>query len=147
MHYTHKLDNKSTSNFAIMYTISVHLGESYVTARLMTLQEFLLSEMKRLDVSARELARRAGLGESTVQKLIDERDPRSPTIETLEKLAKVTGQTMLTLVRLVKPDADDVDADALIMARRIQALPEATRKVLEDLTRSATLGQDDQAKK
>jgi transcriptional regulator with XRE-family HTH domain len=118
-----------------------------VVARLMTLSEFLITEMKRLDISARELSRRAGLGESTVQKIIDERDARVPSIETLSKLAKVTGHSLLTLVRLVEPDATDVDPEALVMARRIQALPDATRKVLEDLTRSATLGKDDEAQK
>ena len=118
-----------------------------MVARLMTLQEFLLSEMRRLDISARELARRADINSTTLVRILDERNPRTPDLETLEKLAKATGQPVLTLVRLVKPDADDVDPEALVMARRIQALPEATRKVLEDLTRSATLGKDDQAKK
>jgi transcriptional regulator with XRE-family HTH domain len=118
-----------------------------VVARLMTLSEFILSEMKRLEISARELSRRAGLGESTVQKIIDERDSRIPSIETLEKLAKATGHPLLTLVRLVKPDASDVDAEALVMARRIQALPEATRQVLEEMTRIAVLGKDNEAHK
>jgi transcriptional regulator with XRE-family HTH domain len=118
-----------------------------MSAQLMDFREFVLSELRRLDISIRELARRADLGSATLVRLLDEQKPRTPDLETLEKIAKATGHPLLTLVRLVKPDANDVDPEALVMARRIQALPDATRKVLEDLTRSAALGKDDEAQK
>jgi transcriptional regulator with XRE-family HTH domain len=118
-----------------------------MVARLMTIQEFILSELRRLDISARELARRADISSTTLVRILDERNPRTPDLETLEKLSKATGHPLLTLVRLVKPDAADVDPEALVMARRIQALPEATRKALEELTRISVLGNKDQAEK
>lgn len=112
----------------------------------MSLIEFLNSELRRQDISARELARRAGIGPTTLQKILDARNERTPDLDTLEKLAKATGQSLSTLVHMVKPDASEIDPRALVIARRIQLLPDDARKLIEGLALNAALNNIDETK-
>jgi transcriptional regulator with XRE-family HTH domain len=101
------------------------------------LAQFILAEMQRHGMSAREFARFVGVSHATINRLVDTRSPDAgqPSVEFIGKLAVATQTPLATLIALVLPHVADptdelLDTETLLMARQFQALSEAERKTV-----------------
>ena len=99
----------------------------------MKFSEFLVAEMKRRDMSQREMARWLEVSSQTVNRLVDPRSPDDPSIMILLRVSEKTGVSLLALVEMAYPDAvraSDLSADSRIIAQRIEALPDDMREAV-----------------
>jgi transcriptional regulator with XRE-family HTH domain len=104
------------------------------TLTTMTLSEFIVEEMKRLEItSVRQFAEFIGVTHPTVLRLID--DPEAqPTLDFLGKLAKATKTDIRTLVSMVLPDAVITQSvDAVVLAEKISRLPKEKQEIIDAL--------------
>lgn len=108
----------------------------------MTLREFITQEMTLRKWSQHRLAQASGVSQAAIQKLLSPKIETTPDLDTLEKLAGAMGYPLITLVRLVKPDAADLDPAALVIASRIQRLPDDERNMIEKLVLGSALVAD-----
>lgn len=95
-----------------------------------TLAEFILDEMRRLDMSARQFADLIGVSNTTINRALSS-DPPTPSLEFLDKLARATGQDLPTVVLMAMPGADEPDAGARVIANYIYSLPLADQREAE----------------
>lgn len=97
------------------------------------LREFILSEMKRRDMSARQFARFVGVGHSTINDFATGIE-RVPSLDFLSKLADATQTDLAALIYLSFPEVASktaLSADARILAQRIEQLPEPVRDAVK----------------
>lgn len=105
-----------------------------------TFREFLLEEIKKRSVTPRQFALRLGVDPSTLTRLMDERSPSQPSIEFLLKLGAETGYSVTTLISLAYPDVaqtDHIPASTMLIAERIEQLPEDLRNTILFILRTA----------
>ncbi|HRF95120.1 MAG TPA: helix-turn-helix transcriptional regulator [Aggregatilineales bacterium] len=104
-------------------------------ARLKPFRAWLLSEIKKRDMSAREFARWVGLTNTTINKYLDERDERIPSIESLVAIAQKTGTPVDTLLTMIYPDIDErflrADDRTMELVQKITQLPPEKREIVE----------------
>lgn len=96
------------------------------------LREFILGEMKRRGMSAREFAKFVGVGHTTINDLVSK--DRIPGIDFLSKLADATQTDLAALMYLTFPETatrNALSADARILAQRIEQLPEPVREAVK----------------
>ena len=104
------------------------------------LREFILGEMKRLEMSGREFAKFVGVGHSTINRFISEENDTDPSLDFLSKLADATQTDLAALIYLAFPGVaskTSLSPDARILAQRIEQLPEPVR----DTIKAMILGQ------
>lgn len=102
------------------------------------LKEFILGEMKRRSMSAREFAKFVGVTHTTINDLVSK--DRIPGIDFLSKLSDATKTDLASLIYLTFPDTasrNELSTDARILAQRIEQLPEPVR----DAVKAMILGQ------
>lgn len=99
-----------------------------------TLQEFLKRELKRRNMSARELARRLGEHQARTSRVLNGQTAR-PDWDYLEKLARELSISLELLVALVSPDLAgraSVSPLARLIAQRFDELPEDLKARVAD---------------
>lgn len=107
-----------------------------------TLGEFILEEMRKRDMSAREFADLVGVANTVINKFLNhgisetygEQKVGQPSLGFLGKLSKATNTDICYLITLVVPDAVRVtnpDIDALALSRRIEQLPDNAKEVID----------------
>jgi transcriptional regulator with XRE-family HTH domain len=106
------------------------------------LGEFILEEMRRRGMSAREFADLVGVAHTIVNKFLNhgisemygDRKVGQPSLDFLEKLSRATNTDICYLISLVAPEAVRVtnpDIDALALSRRIEQLPDNAKEVID----------------
>lgn len=95
-------------------------------------KDFILTEMNKRGMSARQFASFVGVTSTTINRTIDPREPVAPSIELLVKLAMATQTDVGMLVKLAYPEVEKtgLDSEALALAQQISALPEDQREVI-----------------
>lgn len=104
-------------------------------------QRFIVEHLTRADISMSELARRMGVENSTLSRLLEEGTKREPTLALLFKLADATHTDICEIVALLAPDSvqrHGFSAEAAALAVRIEQLPEDKRVMLDLLIRGAS---------
>lgn len=97
---------------------------------------FILSEMRKRDMSMREFATYAGVSQPTISRLVNQPDPPQPTLDFLSKLAKATGVDICTLVEMALPDESPIiepNPELRLLAQRIRNLPPDAQALIETL--------------
>lgn len=100
------------------------------------LSDFLQAEQRQRGWSVRQLATAAGLDHTTVLRLLRGAVP-SPALDTLVSLSRGLGVSLVVLLKLAYPDLPGIepDADALLLADRVQRLTPDQRAVVDALLR------------
>jgi transcriptional regulator with XRE-family HTH domain len=92
-----------------------------------TLRDYIVTEMKKRNMSARQFAQLVGVSNTTINRLIDKDEPDEPTLDFLVKLARATHIPLVPLVELSYPDLVDpnqeLNPQARILAQQIEQLP------------------------
>ncbi len=102
-----------------------------------TLRSFLLDQMQKRGMSARQFAELCGVSNTVISRAVSKTKPTTPDITTLDKIARAIGVDVFSLVRLVIPDADDMDIEARITAQEIVRLPTDERRFIMAFIRGA----------
>jgi len=105
-------------------------------------KKFLLDEINRRGMSARQFAEFVDVAPSTVSRCVDERDPQVPGIDFLIKIAKATGLSITSLVALAYPDVTlETRPSALsqLRAQQIEQLPDAVQEVVSAIIRGSRI--------
>ncbi len=103
-----------------------------------TLGKFILAEMDRRQMSAREFARFVGVTHKTINKFINygAKDVGYPSMDFIAKLAQTTGTDPCYLLELIIPDvalSNRISPDAAILGQRIEKLPENVREAIDGI--------------
>ena len=100
-------------------------------------RQFVLDQLKKRHESNREFARRVGVSNQTINRLVDERYEVAPTPETILAIAQATGVSAVVLFEMAYPEArqNALSADARALAQRIEALPPEQRAMIAALLR------------
>jgi transcriptional regulator with XRE-family HTH domain len=106
--------------------------------RDLTLGEFILAEMDKRRMSAREFALFVGVTHSTINKFVHfgSKDVGYPSIEFLGKLAQATHSDLCAVMALVFPEvteATQLKPSTIILAQRIEQLPDAVREIIDGI--------------
>lgn len=106
------------------------------------LKEFILEYLSEHDMSRRTLAEKMGVQHRTLNKYLNEN--KSPTLYFTLQLSRATGYDILTLIALAEPDSvHNASADAMLIAQRIDKLPELQRRIIIDLIRASLKSSED----
>lgn len=107
-----------------------------------TLGDFILTEMEKRDMSARQFAQFIGVSHGTINRFVDfgSKDVGYPSIDFIEKLAVATQTPISMIMELILPhlanqDIDSPDSEALLIAQQLQRLSEAERKTIYAMIR------------
>jgi transcriptional regulator with XRE-family HTH domain len=101
-----------------------------------TIKAFVQDEMKRRGiVSNREFAELCGVGHTTINRILDERDGKAeqPAVETLIKIADATGHSPITLLQLAYPgkfETSVLSPSTLVIAERIEKSPDHIQQAI-----------------
>ncbi len=95
------------------------------------LGEFIQEELRKRDMSARQFADHVKVSHSTITKAMYPVPPE-PSLDFLAKLGRATGIDLCTIVAMVKPDDTRVSPRALLIAQRIEQLPESKRAFADE---------------
>jgi transcriptional regulator with XRE-family HTH domain len=100
-----------------------------------SLGNFVLTEMTRRQMTAREFANFVGVTHTTINRLLEhgvgDKSVNDPSLDVLDKLAKATSTDICSLVALVKPDTARISPFARMLAERIERLPADKREFLD----------------
>lgn len=105
-----------------------------------TLGDFILLEIERRGMSAREFAELIDVSHTTINRFLNYgitneyngKPVGEPRLDFLVKLARATGVDIRTIVSLVVPkEILDDDVEARILAEQIKQLPLEARQVLD----------------
>lgn len=97
------------------------------------LQAFVLSEIRRRQISAREFADLVGVTHATINKCVNAA-AGNPSIELLLRLSKATETDLMSIIALAFPaiaNQTRPDPEAFILAQRFSQLPEDIRNFLK----------------
>lgn len=94
------------------------------------LREFVQTEIRKRDMSARQFAAFVGVSHTTIDRVLDPRQALSPSLEFLSKLGQATETNIRYLVSLVYPQDTETDPEAEILATQISALPPEEREFI-----------------
>jgi transcriptional regulator with XRE-family HTH domain len=103
-----------------------------------TFGEFIHTEMKNREMSAREFARFVGVDSKTINKFLDfgSKDVGYPSMDFLKKLSIATHTDPCILLAMIIPEAVDnnpIRPDAMVLSQRIEELPESVRDVIDGI--------------
>lgn len=104
--------------------------------QLQKLRSFILTEIRKRDMSVRQFSEFVGVAHSTVNRILDENDQSTPTLESLLKIADATNTDLYALLGLTFPDIVQRTAlspDARIIAQRVEQAPEHIREAIRAL--------------
>src|SRR5690349_6447934 len=106
------------------------------------LQEFILEYLSEHEMSRRALAEKMEVQHRTLNKYLNE--DKSPTLYFVSQLSRATGYDILTLIALAEPNSvHHASADAMLIAQRIDKLPELQRRIIIDLIRASLKSSED----
>ncbi len=100
------------------------------------LGNFVLAEMHKLNMSAREFAKYVGVSNTTINRMVDPEDESIPTLEFLLKLADATQTDITALLAKTFPETIGrfgLSADARIFGRRYEQAPPHIREAVNAL--------------
>ena len=101
--------------------------------------------MKLKKKNKKEFAALIGVSHSTIGRIINNRD--EPSLDTLIKLSKGTDTDIVMIIALVAgKQIKTAKAESLLLAERIDRLPEKTKKLIDDLIISTLLHQESEDK-
>lgn len=106
--------------------------------RMNKLGEFIASELRNRDMSARQFADLVKTNHSTITKAMYP-NPPEPTLDFLVKLARATSTDLCALVALVKPDDTRVRPEVQLVADRIARLPPDKLEIIDGYLKSLLL--------
>jgi transcriptional regulator with XRE-family HTH domain len=107
------------------------------------LRDFLLAEMKRRNMSARQYAQFLGVSNTTINRLVDARDPDEPSLSFMVKLARATKVSLVSLLDLSYPDLADLlleDPEARVLLEELVQLPSEDRVAITHALRMMIRG-------
>ncbi len=123
---------------------------------MMTLGEFIQSEIKRTNLSMREFSQKVGVSHMTISKYslyglgntYAGRTIGEPPLSFLAKLAKATSVDLCTIVALIYPESTMADPVAGILSSRIRRLSPEQRQLMDTFLRGLAFdnlqgGEDD----
>lgn len=98
-------------------------------------QRFIVEYASSHRLTVAELARRMGVDQSTLSRLLEEGTKREPTLTLLFKLAEATGTDICEIVALLAPPSTvhGFSSETAALAVRIQQLAEDKRVALKML--------------
>jgi transcriptional regulator with XRE-family HTH domain len=108
------------------------------------LSNFILMEIEKRGMSAREFAKFVGVSHTSVNKFLDygKEDVGYPSVDFILRLAKATNKDVGEIMKLIDPDVptDDpeLDPQVKIIAERIQRLGERERRMVEKFVQSVS---------
>lgn len=105
-----------------------------------TLQNFILDEIKKRQMSMRKFAEALDIAPSTLSRILDTKNPSQPTIETLIKLAEMTHTSLETLTALAYPDLADatkMSPTARVVGQNFEKLPEDLQNTIMTIIRNS----------
>lgn len=94
------------------------------------LTEFVLRQMRERDMSARQFSDFIGVSNTTINRTLDNRYDHTPSMDFLLKLADKTGTSIVAIIELAFPEVSErtgISPEALILAQRLDRLPESIR--------------------
>lgn len=97
--------------------------------------DFILAEMNKREMSARQFASFIGVSHGTVNRFLDfgKKDVGYPSIDFIEKLAIATDTKLSTIMGLILPqlaDRDKDDPDLELLASQLRELTPTERKIV-----------------
>lgn len=95
-----------------------------------SLAEFVLRQMRERDMSARQFSDYIGVSNTTINRTLDSRYEHTPSMDFLLKLADKTGTSIIAVIELAFPEVSErtgISPEALILAQRLDRLPEGVR--------------------
>lgn len=100
------------------------IGMAMAEVNYVDFRDFVEREMKQREMNATQFAKFIGVAHTTINRLIDPRNPTTPSPELLYKLAEKTGVNYTILSALVLPGAEftEIDPKTLVRAERIRQL-------------------------
>lgn len=127
--------------WACQYTWASWLERNAFTDMSNTFGNFLLAEMNKRNMSAREFSRFIGVSHATINKFLDYgvKDVGDPSVEFLFKLAEATNTHIGTVMALLRPGIEPIDPEALALAQQLQQLPESERKTVYKMLRGVLI--------
>lgn len=107
----------------------------------LTFGDFLLSEVRRRDISVREFANLMGVSHTTVLKFFEygKKDVGYPSVDFLIRLARATETDLCTIIGLIAPDLVHHDPETQAIAEQLRQLPTIQRDMVSAYIRSITL--------
>lgn len=102
---------------------------------------FLIDEMQKRQMSAREFASFVEVAATTITRAIDERNPKAPGLDFILKLSKATRISVLTLIELAYPDVVQetaISPSAKVLAQRIEQLPDNLQEAVAAILRGVS---------
>jgi len=101
------------------------------------LSKFIKDEMTKRDMSARQFAAFLDVAPSTVTSHMNAGTKAEPTLTFLRKLAQRTNTPLAIIISLAFPeiseDISSIPPDILLLATRLNSLPEQIRDVIKRL--------------
>lgn len=111
------------------------------------LRDFILSEMKQREMSARKFAEFVDVSNDTINRALDERDTSQPSTDFLVKLSDKTNTDISTVFALAFPEVAQrtrISARALLLAQRLERLPKSVQDfILSSVVSSEAFGKAD----
>jgi transcriptional regulator with XRE-family HTH domain len=120
------------------------LEKAFIAMSNYLLSNFILAEIQKRDMSAREFARFIGASHSSVNRLLNysQDEVHYPSVDFILRLAKATNKDVGEIMKLIDPDVptDDpeLDPQVKIIAERIQRLGERERRMVEKFVQSVS---------
>ena len=99
--------------------------------KMTPLGQFIADELTRRNMSQNELARLIGVNSSTLTKAMRLEGAPEPTLTFLNKLAKATETDISALVKMAVGESDMRAAKAMLIAKRIEALPPEAQEMID----------------
>lgn len=103
------------------------------------LRQWLRSEVSSRGLTYRELGRLAGLGDTTIERLLNRPDPYKPAPDTLRAIARALGVHERVVLELagypVGSSLSDLNPRLLLYLRALQSLPPEDLQIVLDQLR------------
>lgn len=100
------------------------------------LRDFILSEIRRRDISQAKFAEEIGVSESTLSRVLNmtSETTYSPSIGFLYKLSKHTSVPLSNIIQWLYPDVEaSITPEIRMLSQRIQSLPPDVRRVVDQM--------------
>lgn len=105
------------------------------------LTKFIKQEMKIKDVDQQGFAKLVGVSHSTIGRIINNKD--EPSLATLIKISKGTDADVAMIISLASgQEIKGVKPESLLLADRIERLPNNIKELIDNIIINALLGQE-----
>lgn len=111
------------------------IGVAMAEVNYVDFRDFIEQEMNHRKMNASEFAKFIGVAHTTINRLIDPRNPTTPSPDLLRKLSEKTEVHYSILSALVLPNAEptEIDPKTLVRADRIRQLTPDQQEAVDDL--------------